>query len=254
MNMKNRVVYGGVDTHRDVHVAAAVDTAGRVLGTAPFPTDTVGYQQLTEWFRSLGKVLRVGVEGTGSYGAGLTRYLTRIGIEVVEVNRPNRQLRRQRGKTDTVDAEAAAPAAANGMATALPKTADGPVEAIRMLRVVRRSAVKARTQAANQLHALVITAPEQVKHQLKGKPIRTRVRICAVFRPADDHTTLTSPAYTKKTLRHLARRYQSRALIAAGDNPHRLNSEASFAALCGASPVQASSGQTIRHRLNHSYL
>ena len=282
MNMKNRVVYGGVDTHRDVHVAAAVDTAGRVLGTAPFPTDTVGYQQLTEWFRSLGKVLRVGVEGTGSYGAGLTRYLTRIGIEVVEVNRPNRQLRRQRGKTDTVDAEAAAPAAANGMATALPKTADGPVEAIRMLRVVRRSAVKARTQAANQLHALVITAPEQVKHQLKGKPIRTRVRICAVFRPADDHTTLT---YTKKTLRHLARRYQTLTneirelnteidrlcvrvnpsllaaagvgpdtaaalLIAAGDNPHRLNSEASFAALCGASPVQASSGQTIRHRLN----
>ena len=157
--MTDRVdVYGGVDTHRDVHVAAVVDTAGRVLKTAPFPADMTGYQQMRAWFRYSGKVLGVGVEGTGSYGVGLTRYLTRAGLRVVEVNRPNRQLRRQKGKTDTVDAEAAARAAANGSATAIPKSADGPVEAI-LLRVTRRSAVKARTQAANQLHAVLINAP-----------------------------------------------------------------------------------------------
>ena len=281
--MTDRVeVYGGVDTHRDVHVAAVMDTAGRVLKTAPFSADMTGYQQIHTWFRSSGKVLGVGVEGTGSYGVGLTRYLTRAGIRVVEVNRPNRQLRRQKGKTDTVDAEAAARAAANGTATAIPKSADGPVEAIRMLRVTRRSAVKARTQAANQLHAVVVNAPEQVKHRLRGKPLRARIRICAAFRPGADHTTVT---YAKMALRHLARRYQTLTteirelnnqiirlcarvnpallaavgvgpdaaaalLITAGDNPHRLTSEASFAALCGASPVQASSGQTIRYRLN----
>ena len=281
--MTDRVdVYGGVDTHRDTHVAAVVDTAGRVLKTAPFPSDVTGYQQMHAWFRSSGRVLGVGVEGTGSYGVGLTRYLTRADVRVVEVNRPNRQLRRQKGKTDTVDAEAAARAAANGTATAIPKSADGPVEAIRMLRVTRRSAVKARTQAANQLHAVVVNAPEQVKHQLRDKPLSTKVRICAAFRPGADHTTVT---YTKVALRHLARRHQTLTteirelnnqiirlcarvnpallaaagvgsdaaaalLVTAGDNPHRLTSEASFAALCGASPVQASSGQIIRHRLN----
>ena len=275
-------IYGGVDTHRDVHVAAVVDTAGRVLKTAPFPADTTGYQQMRAWFRYSGKVLGVGVEGTGSYGVGLTRYLNQAGIRVVEVNRPNRQLRRQKGKTDTVDAEAAARAAANGTATAIPKSADGPIEAIRMLRVTRRSAVKARTQTANQLHAVLINAPEQVKHRLRDKPLPAKIKTCAAFRPGADHTTVT---YAKVALRHLARRYQTltteinelnndihrlcaRAnpallaavgvgpdtaaalLITAGDNPHRLSSEASFAALCGTSPVQASSGQTIRHRLN----
>ena len=146
------------------------------------------------------------MEGTGSYGAGLARHLTTAGVEVVEVNRPNRQLRRLRGKTDTVDAEAAARAALNRLATARPKTSDGPVECIRMLRVARRSAVKARTQAANQIHALVVTAPEQVKHQLRGSNIRTQVRICARWRPGETQTTI---AYAKKALRHLARRYQT---------------------------------------------
>ena len=275
-------VYGGVDTHRDCHVAAAVDTAGRVLGTAPFPADATGFEELGGWLRSQGRVVRVGVEGTGSYGAGLTRYLTGIGIEVVEVNRANRQLRRRLGKTDTTDAQAAGQAALNGQATARPKTADGLVEGIRMLRIVRRSAIKARTQAINQLHALVVTAPEQVKHQLRGLSTKARIRACAGFRPGTADTTTT---VAKKTLRYLARRCQaltteikeldkeitrlcSRAnpallsapgvgpdtaaalLVAAGDNPKRLTTEASFAALCGASPVQASSGQTIRHRLN----
>ena len=275
-------VYGGVDTHRDVHMAAAVDTAGRVLGSAPFRADPAGYEQMNNWLQSQGRVCRVGVEGTGSYGAGLARFLTKLGVEVVEVNRPNRQLRRRLGKTDTTDAEGAAKAALNGQATARPKSGDGPVEGIRMLRLARRSAIKARTQAINQIHGLVVTAPQQVKHQLQGVSAKTRVKICARFRPG---TAQTTTACAKKTLRFLARRYQSLTaeikeldtdihrlcvqvnpallsargvgadtaaalLVAAGDNPERMRSEASFAALCGASPVQASSGQTIRHRLN----
>ena len=275
-------VCGGVNTHRDVHMAAVVDTAGRVLGTEPFPSDAVGYEHMYNWLRSQGRVIRVGVEGTGSYDAGLARYLAKLGVEVIEVNRPNRQLRRRLAKTDATDAQAAATAALNGQATARPKTADGPIEAIRMLRLVRRSAVKARTQAINQLHGLVVTAPDQVKHQLRELSTRARVKACAAFRPG---TTRTTTAYAKKTLRLLALRYQAltteieqlnteihrlcaRAnpallgapgvgvntaatlLVTAGDNPERMKSESSFAALCGASPVQASSGRTIRHRLN----
>ena len=283
MGEDGRVVFGGVDTHRDVHVAAVVDTLGRVLGSASFQADAAGYEQLGDWLRSLGRVIRVGVEGTGSYGAGLARYLMAAGVEVVEVNRPNRQLRRQRGgKTDSVDAEAAARAAASGQATAVPKSGVGPVECIRMLWVARRSAVKARTQAANQIHALVTTAPEHLKRQLRGKKLKARVRVCARWRPGEEQTTA---AYAKMALRHLARRYQAldteiaqleaeirrlcakanpallaakgvgpdtaaALLVAAGDNPGRMKSEKSFAALCGTSPVQASSGQTIRHRLN----
>ncbi len=282
MSENDRIVFGGVDTHRDTHVAAAVDATGRVLGTSPFDADAAGYEQLGTWLGSWGRVARVGIEGTGSYGAGLSRHLLSIGVEVAEVNRPNRQLRRRWGKTDTVDAEAAARAVLSGQATGTPKTGDGPVEGIRMLVVARRSAVKARTQAINQLHALVVTAPDQVKHQLGELSPKTRVKVCAAYRPGTAQTTIR---YAKQALRSLARRYQTltaeiqqldteihqlcaRAnpallaasgigpetaatlLVTAGDNPHRLTSEASFAALCGASPVQASSGRTVRHRLN----
>ena len=203
MEEDGRVVFGGVDTHRDTHVAAVVDNAGRVLGTAPFGADPVGYEQMTRWFGTHGHLLRVGVEGTGSYGAGLARYLMAAGIEVVEVNRPNRQLRRQRGgKTDSVDAEAAARAAASGQATVVPKSGDGPVECIRMLLVARRSATKARTQAANQIHSVTVTAPEQVKRQLRGLKLKARVRVCARWRPVpstdhdrvrEDGSTLPGP-------------------------------------------------------------
>ena len=273
---------GGVDTHRDVHVAAVVDSTGRVLGTAPFAADTAGYEQLGDWLQSHGRVVRVGVEGTGSYGAGLARHLTSIGVEVAEVNRPNRQLRRRFGKTDTTDAQAAARAVLSGQATAVPKSGNGRVESIRMLTVARRSATKARTQAINQLHALVVTAPHQVRHQLERLPAKARVNTCSGFRPGTANTT---NRYAKQALRSLARRYQTLTaeikelttqinhlcaqanpallatpgvgadtaaalLVAAGDNPDRMQSEASFAALCGASPVQASSGRTVRHRLN----
>ena len=162
------VVFGGVDTHRDAHVGAVADTAGRLLGSAQFRADPGGYAQLVAWMESRGRIRGVGVEGTGSYGAGLARHLGEAGIGVMEVNRPNRQLRRRRGKDDHTDAEAAARAALSGEATAVPKSGDGPVEWIRMLTVVRRSAVKNHTQAANQIHSVAVTAPEPLKAQLRG--------------------------------------------------------------------------------------
>ena len=269
----------GVDSHKDVHVAAAVDQVGRVLGTIWVPTTTRGSAQLLGWATRLGAVQRFGIEGTGSFAAGLSRWLQQQGYQVVEVNRPNRQARRRRGKSDPVDAEAAARAVLAGEATTPAKTANGTVE---MLRVARRSAIKARGQAANQLHSLLVTAPDPLRQQLRGLPLARLVQTAAAVRPGP----LTDPqAATKFTLRELARRYQlltaeldrldgqlaalapkaapgllgrrgvgaqvaSALLVVAGDNPGRLRSEAAFSMLCGSSPLEASSGKTIRHRLN----
>ena len=276
-------VIGGVDTHKDAHVASVMDGLGRTLGTASFPADAKGYDHLLAWMESHGPVEAVGVEGTGSYGAGLARRLAAGGTRVLEVNRPNRQARRRRGKTDTVDATAAARAALNGDADAEPKAGDGPVEAIRMLSVARRSAVKARTQATNQVHGLVVTAPEHLKDRLRGLRAAAIVDACARLRP--DTAADAVDAAAKTALRTLARRHRALTaeidaldadllalceqanpallgacgvgpdaaaalLVAAGDNPDRMRSEASFAALCGTSPVEASSGATVRHRLN----
>ena len=276
-------VFGGVDTHKDTHVAAAVDAAGRLLATAEFAADSRGYDQLAGWLQSWGAVGRVGVEGTGSYGAGLTRHLTAAGVEVVEVNRPNRQTRRRRAKTDTVDAETAARAALNGDATAVPKSADGCVEAIRTLSLARRSAVKARTVAANQINAVAVTAPEHLRDRLRGLKTPEMVKVCARWRL--DAAGDPAARAAKRALRALASRHRaltaeikgldtellalceranpallgtcgvgaevaSALLVAAGDNPQRMRSEASFAALCGASPIEASSGPRVRHRLN----
>jgi transposase len=275
-------VTGGADTHGDNHVAAVVDVAGRILGVETFPADLAGYRRLLTWMRRYGHLERVGVEGTGAYGAGLARHLASEGVEVVEVNRPNRQARRRRGKSDTTDAEAAARAALNGEADGRPKAADGRVEGLRALRVARRSALKARTQAGNQIRDLVVTAPDDLRDRLRRLDAVARVEVCAGFRtgaPADPAEA------TKRSLRCLARRHRdlsaeiaelddaiaalcaeanpgllgargvgadvaSALLVAAGDNPDRLRSEASFAALCGASPVEASSGKVTRHRLN----
>ena len=285
MTQNHPAVFGGVDTHKHTHVAAALDGAGRVLGSAAFDADTAGYTALLGWLGGHGSVERVGVEGTGSYGAGLARHLAAAGVDVVDVNRPNRQMRRRRGKTDTVDAEAAARAALNGCAAVVPKSADGSVEAIRMLSVARRSAVKARTVAANQIDGLAVTAPEHLKDRLRGLNTARTVEACARLRPDTHGDTATVAA--KTALRCLARRHQaltaeiarldadllalceatnpallaargvgvevaSTLLVAAGDNPERMRSEASFAALCGTSPIEASSGRTVRHRLNRS--
>jgi transposase len=271
----------GVDSHKDVHVAVAVDHLGRVLGTTWVPTTTRGAAQLLRWATRLGTVQRFGIEGTGSFAAGLSRWLQEQGHEVLEVNRPNRQARRRRGKSDPVDAEAAARAALAGEATT-PKTANGTVEMLRVLRVARRSAIRARSQAANQLHSLLVTAPDPLRQQLRGLPLARLVQVAATFRPG----SLTGPlAATKFTLRELARRYQlltaeldrldaelaalapkaapgllarrgvgaqvaGALLVVAGDNPGRLRSEACFSMLCGSSPLEASSGKTVRHRLN----
>ena len=275
-------VVGGVDTHAEVHVAAVVDAVGRVLGSEAFPVSKAGYRQLLAWLRSFGEVLRVGIEGTGSYGAGLARHLERAGVEVVEVDRPNRRVRRRRGKSDPVDAEAAARAALNGEASGVPKSRDGAVESLRALRVARRSAMKARTQAANQIVGLIVTAPAPLRECLAELDGNARIGRCASFRPGP----LADPVEaTKRALRTLARRHEALSeeieeldaaivelchslnpallgaigvgadvasilLIAAGDNPERMRSDAAFAALCGASPVEASSGKIVRHRLN----
>ena len=153
------IVTGGVDTHKDVHVAAALDERGALLATASFPATGTGYDRLHQWLSSFGRLGRVGIEGTGSYGAGLTRSLHAAGIDVVEVNRPDRQLRRRLGKSDPVDAEAAARTVLADRAAGVPKSSDGPVEGLRALRVARRSAIKARTQAGNQIRDLIVSAP-----------------------------------------------------------------------------------------------
>jgi transposase len=145
----------GVDTHAEVHVAVALDELGRRLGACSVATTPAGARQLLEWASQFGAVQRVGCEGTSSWGLGLARFLRGQGLAVLEVNRPPRQTRRRGGKSDPLDAEAAARAVQAGTATTVAKTADGQVEMIRALRVVRRSAVKARTQAANQLQSLL---------------------------------------------------------------------------------------------------
>ena len=277
-------VVAGVDTHKDVHVAVVLDEVGRLLDTASFPATARGYRDLTGWVTSFGEVLAIGVEGTGSWGAGLSRHLRARGLNVIEVNKPNRHNRRRRGKTDPIDAEAAARAVLAGDATATPKAGDGPVEALRQLRVARAGAMKARTAAANQFHSICDTGPDAVRGQLRGLSTRTKMTVAGRYRAGDPLTPTTA---AKTALHSIARRWAAldteiRALdrdiktildtiaapllarhgvgyetagsllCAAGDNPDRLATEASFAALCGTSPVPVSSGRTNRHRLNRA--
>ncbi|HEX9124695.1 MAG TPA: IS110 family transposase, partial [Actinomycetota bacterium] len=272
----------GVDTHKDLHVARAKDELGRTLGEMTIPASATGYRALLSWSRGLGKVQAFGVEGTGCYGAGLARHLRREGEVVIEVIRPNRSARRLRGKSDPADADAAASAVLSGEANGTPKSGDGAVEMIRVLRVARTTAIRARTQAINALHALVVTAPRQLRERLQDLSGPHLVRTCATLRPG----ALAGPTEaTKMALRSLARRCLAlqeevqaldqelerlahkacpallgifgagsdtagALLLAAGDNPERLRSEAAFAKLCGVSPVEASSGKITRHRLN----
>ena len=276
-------VIGGVDTHTDFHQAAVIDSIGRHLATKAFPTTPDGYLRLLEWLRSHGKVIAVGVEGTGAYGCELARLLRANQVTVIEVDRPDRRARRANGKSDPVDAFAAATAVLTGRAGGTPKTRDGIVEAIRALRVVRRSAIKARTQIINQIRTLIITAPGEVRERLRTLAPAELIKQLARSRPGVD--TRDPACAVRIALRRLARRYQylteeiadadaelkslvdeaapslvalsgvgvetaAQLLITAGDNPERLTSEASFAHLCAAAPIQASSGRTNRHRLN----
>ena len=275
-------ITAGVDTHLDVNVVAALDERGALLGVESFDTTVDGYRRTLAWLRELGTVELVGVEGTGSYGAGLTRHLLAEGIAVVEVDRPNRQRRRKRGKSDPQDAITAARAAQSGDALGAAKTRDGNVEAMRVLRIARHSARKARTQALNQMRSIISTAPDEIRAELRHLNVYRLLERARAYRPSpglDVHTV------TKRTLRTLARRAialeneitdidaalttlvaetapelvarpgigtdtASALLVAAGDNPDRLRNEATFAHLCGASPIDASSGTQQRHRLN----
>ncbi len=169
---QERNIIGGVDTHQETHMAVVIDSIGRVQGTEAFRADAGGYREMLTWMRHHGQVVKVGVEGTGTYGAGLPRFLAKEGVEVIEVLRPNRQTRRLRGKSDPTDAEAAARAVLSGEASGSPKAANGAIEAMRALRVARRGAVKAATQASNQLRDLILTAPDSLRQGFKSSTRR----------------------------------------------------------------------------------
>jgi transposase len=284
MTEPTRAVTVGIDTHGEVHVAAVLDERGQLLGTESFPSTGAGHRRLESWARAFGSIDAIGVEGTGSWGAGVARRLTAGGLRVIEVDRPDRKARRQRGKSDPLDAEAAARAVQAGTATGTPKTRTGPIEAIRVLRVARRSAIKARSQAALQLRALVATAPDELRDTLRQLSLDELVTTAARWRPGDPTDAL---AATRVALRSIARRHRDltieiealdqhldhlvatvapnlvalhgvgtdcagKLLVTAGDNPDRLRNEAAFSHLCGASPIPASSGRVVRHRLNRA--
>jgi transposase len=272
----------GVDTHKEEHVAVVIDKLGARMGQLTLPTTNMGYVALERWARNLGKIEAFGIEGTGSYGAGLTRFLRGQGHTVIEVNRPDRSTRRRLGKSDPTDAEMAARSVLAGVARDQPKSGIEEVEMIRMLKSTKDSAMKGRTQAINQMKALVVTAPVELREVLSGLTSSQLVARCSGWHSGQLDTPTTAAKYA---LRSLARRYTrlteeikglnrelarltvafaptlidsigigpdtaADLLVTAGSNPERLKSEAAFAALCGVSPIPASSGKTNRYRLN----
>lgn len=277
-------VVAGVDTHADTHHVAVLDAAtGGILGDKKFPTGRAGYAALVAFVCAFGQVMRFGVEGTNSYGAGLARHLRTAGHTVVEVVRPNRAERRLRGKSDPLDAITAARTALAPDRLPTPKNSDGAVEAIRVLLTTRRSAIKARTSAMQQICSILVSAPDTLRQQYEPLPATTRLERLRRLRPCTDPTDVH--AITSRCLKQLATRCgdlvreietidaslrqaitdhapallaahgvgvvtAATLLVTAGDNPDRVTSEAGLAALCGVSPIPASSGKTNRHRLN----
>lgn len=281
---RENAVIGGVDTHKELHAAAVVDGHDRVLGNAAFPTTRQGYKKMVAWMSGFGPIDRIGVESTGSYGSGLLRYLQRAGFEVLEVTAPDKSDRRKRGKNDTFDAENAAHAAFAGIRTVTPKTRDGMIESLRVLQVCRKTAVSARRVALQMINMNIVSAPDALRQSLRNKSRMQLIRTLAAWRPDLTGYRDVTTAY-RIAFKSLARRYlelddeiadleamikvivdelapeliarfgigyasAAQLLITAGDNPDRLVSEAGFAALCGVSPIPASSGKTQRHRLN----
>lgn len=278
---RGRVVIG-VDTHKHVHVAAALSDIGAVIQTRRFPADAAGYQELIGWARGLGHLLTFAIEGTGSYGAGLTSAVQRSGIGAIEVMRTDRRDRRLRGKSDTLDAENAARAVLAGHATATPKTADGAVEMIRTIKVAKDIAVKGRTSAMISLKQVLVNAPTELREELEPLTKMALLRRCAALIPGPMDSVHAACVHT---LRSIARRWldldeeiseheriltdlaaglapdlitafgigtdvAAELLIVAGNNIERVRSEAAWARLCGVAPIPASSGMTTRHRLN----
>lgn len=272
----------GIDTHKFIHVAVAIDELGTVLDDIAISVDQGGYARLLAWATSQGPVIAFGIEGTGSYGVALTSFLRRHGHKIIEVARPDRRDRRLRGKSDILDAENAARAVLAGSATAIPKSADGVVEMLRQIKVAKDTAVKARTSAMITLKALVVTAPPELGEELRDLSKMVLLERCLALRPGKIDTPL---AAAKHVLRSLARRWRdlsaeikehetlliqltreiapqlteafgigadtaAEVLIVAGDNPRRVRTEAAWAKLCGVAPIPASSGTTTRHRLN----
>jgi transposase len=277
-------VFAGVDTHKELHVAAVINAGEAVLGTRSFPTTRTGYRAMLAWIGGFGDLARIGVEGTEAYGAGLTRHLAKAGIMILEVDRPDRSDRRRKGKDDDLDAINAARAALHGRRTSIPKSKDGAVEALRVLRVTRAHAVRERRSALQLLRMSIVSAPEELRDQVRHLTRMQLIRTLAAWRPDVANATDPVTAY-RVSLKSLARRYleltdeiadldelinpivealaprllervgigievAGQLLVTAGDNPGRMKSEAAFAMLCGVSPLPASSGMTQRHRLN----
>ena len=277
-------IYCGIDTHDNTHHAAIISDTGLLLGHRQFDTTAAGYEELVTWIGRYGDPISVGIEGTSSYGAGISRHLRRRKIKVVEVPRPNRKLRRSVGKSDPIDAEAAARAVLARHQLSEPKHGDGPIEAIRALRVARSSAVKSATASMNALRSMLVTAPEALRAQLRGYSTTALLDACIAL--TVDATALADPTNaTRLALRSLAQRTRelrreagdlkkhltilvaevapntsgvfglgpdtaAALLVTVGDNPERLKSESFFAHLCGVAPIPASSGKTNRHRLH----
>ncbi|WP_108257754.1 IS110 family transposase [Mangrovicoccus ximenensis] len=274
---EGRTIFGGVDAHKDLHVAAVVDDKDRVIAGESFPTTRHGYRLMLEWMRSFGDLRRAGIEATGTHGAAGLRHFRKAGVQVLEVTGPDKHGRRARGKSGTFDAEAAAHAAFSGKRTVTPKSRDGMIGALRVLRAVRKTAVQARRIALQMMGNTIVAAPDAMRDSIRHMTRMPLIRTLAAWRP--DMTAC------RISLKSLARRYlelhgeiadldkmiqaivdelapglvaqdaigyhsAAQLLIAAGANPDRLKSEASFAALCGVSPIPASSGKINRHRLN----
>lgn len=273
----------GIDTHVDTHHVAIINEHGKPLGDKEFLAAGSGYRKIVSFITSHGVVLAVGVEGTGSYGAELTRVLRSFGMNVLEVNRPNRAARRLKGKSDPLDAYQAAKSVLDGRTTSIPKAKDGPVECLRILRAGRTSALKARTAAINQIKSILVSAPDRLRAKYRGMTSKAMLVALQRSRPAGH---IADPEYVSlMTLKSLAARCQalsaeidaadvalqeildtyapllcdlpgvgtevaSQLLVTVGDNPGRLANEAQFASLVGVAPVPASSGKTTRHRLS----
>lgn len=280
------IVVGGIDAHADTHHVLALDVTGRTLGDHPFPATSQGYRDALEWLSGFGVIDKIGVESTGSYAVGITRYLQKSGVDAVEGNQPHPHLRARRSKDDKIDAEAAARKALCGQAAAVAKTTTGVVEPIRVLRMARESAVRSRTGTILQLRSLLVTAPAELPEQLTEGSAAALIARCAGLRP--DLSSLDDPTQaTKRPLRVMARHIEildeeiteadivlkqlvtrtastltsklaigpghaAQLLITASQNIDRLRSEAAFARLCGVAPIPVSSGKTHRMRFHRS--
>lgn len=283
MTPTRRRVTGGFDTHADTNVGAVLDTiTSRPLARATFPTTAVGHQAALEWMREQGVLDSVGVESTGTYGAGLARHLAAAGIKVVEVNRPEKLARYLDGKDDFIDAEAAARAVLSGRASAIPKSGDGPVEAIRSLESAHESAAHDRVEAINQFKSMMFRAPNGFRDVFSTKTFHHQLNAAVRFRTSHDDLVEQELRVALKLLAQRIRFLESQIadiearlrpiiaehfpavlglhgvgphsaaqlLLTAGDNADRLHSDAAFAKLCGACPQPASTGKTVRFRLD----